>query len=57
MGYCYSNRVMYLDREIWLTFWNDNFDSDRKLWKVFAYEKYQALSAKNRPIATSCRSR
>jgi hypothetical protein len=38
VGYCYSNRVMYLDREIWLTFWNDNFDSNRKLWKVFAYE-------------------
>jgi hypothetical protein len=29
---------MYLDREDWSTFWNDNFDSNKKLWKVFAYE-------------------
>jgi hypothetical protein len=37
-GYCYSSRVMYLDRENWSTFWNDNFDSNKKLWKLFAYE-------------------
>jgi len=37
-GYCYSHRVMYLDRETWSTYWNDNFDSNSKLWKVFAYE-------------------
>ncbi|MGH9829072.1 MAG: DUF1329 domain-containing protein, partial [Blastocatellia bacterium] len=37
-GYCYGDRVMYLDHEVWSTFWNDNFDSNHKLWKVFAYE-------------------
>jgi len=37
-GYCYGNRVMYLDRETWESFWNDNYDSNHKLWKVFAYE-------------------
>ncbi|MGH7916291.1 MAG: DUF1329 domain-containing protein [Candidatus Binataceae bacterium] len=37
-GYCYGDRVMYLDREVWSTFWNDNFDSNHKLWKAFAYE-------------------
>jgi Protein of unknown function (DUF1329) len=37
-GYCYGDRVMYLDKEIWSTYWNDNFDSNHKLWKIFAYE-------------------
>jgi hypothetical protein len=37
-GYCYGDRVMYLDKEVWQTYWNDNFDSNHKLWKVFAYE-------------------
>ncbi len=40
-GYCYADRVMYLDKEVWSTFWNDNFDSNHKLWKVFAYENAQ----------------
>lgn len=36
-GYCYSSRIMYVERAMWLADWLDNFDTNRKLWKVFWY--------------------
>jgi Protein of unknown function (DUF1329) len=37
-GYCYGNRVLWVDKEFWLPYWVDLFDSSHKLWKVAAYE-------------------
>jgi hypothetical protein len=37
-GYCYGNRVLWVDKEFWLPYWVDDFDANHKLWKVFAYE-------------------
>jgi hypothetical protein len=37
-GYCYGNRVLWVDKEFWLPYWVDLFDANHKLWKVAAYE-------------------
>ena len=36
-GYCYSSRVMYVDKEFWDGDWVDLYDSNHKLWKSIAY--------------------
>jgi hypothetical protein len=36
-GYCYSSRVMYIDKELWGGGWVDLYDSNRKLWKAIYY--------------------
>jgi hypothetical protein len=36
-GYCYSSRIMYVDKEFWQGDWVDLYDSNRKLWKSIAY--------------------
>jgi hypothetical protein len=36
-GYCYSSRVMYIDKEHWNGNWVDLYDSNKKLWKSIAY--------------------
>jgi hypothetical protein len=36
-GYCYSHRVLYVDRELWDSEWNDMYDSNGKLWKFMAF--------------------
>jgi hypothetical protein len=36
-GYCYSSRIMYVDREHWLGNWVDLYDSNHKLWKSISY--------------------
>ncbi len=36
-GYCYSHRVMYVDKELWDSEWNDMYDSNGKLWKFMAF--------------------
>ncbi|HKV54987.1 MAG TPA: DUF1329 domain-containing protein, partial [Candidatus Binataceae bacterium] len=36
-GYCYSSRVMYIDKEFWDGMWVDLYDSNRKLWKTISY--------------------
>jgi hypothetical protein len=33
-GYCYGNRVMWLDKEFWGATWSDLYDSNHKLWKM-----------------------
>jgi hypothetical protein len=41
-GYCYSSRIMYIDKELWGGGWVDLYDSARKLWKVINYYGYFA---------------
>jgi Protein of unknown function (DUF1329) len=36
-GYCYSSRVMYIDKEFWDGEWVDLFDSNHQLWKSISY--------------------
>jgi hypothetical protein len=36
-GYCYSDRIIYADKEHWNADWVDLFDSNRKLWKAISY--------------------
>jgi hypothetical protein len=36
-GYCYSSRIMYVDKELWGGGWVDLYDSNRKLWKAIYY--------------------
>jgi Protein of unknown function (DUF1329) len=36
-GYCYSSRVIYVDKEHWNGDWVDLYDSNRKLWKSISY--------------------
>jgi hypothetical protein len=36
-GYCYSSRVMYIDKENWGATYVDNYDANRKLWKMIDY--------------------
>jgi hypothetical protein len=36
-GYCYSSRVMYVDKELWDGEWVDLFDSNHQLWKSISY--------------------
>lgn len=36
-GYCYSSRVMYIDKEFWDAEWVDLFDSNHQLWKSISY--------------------
>jgi Protein of unknown function (DUF1329) len=36
-GYCYSSRIMYVDKEFWDGDWVDLYDSNHKLWKSIAY--------------------
>ncbi len=36
-GYCYSSRIMYVDREHWDANWIDLYDSNHKLWKSISY--------------------
>jgi hypothetical protein len=33
-GYCYGNRVMWIDKEIWWSTWSDLYDANHKLWKM-----------------------
>ncbi len=33
-GYCYSRRVMYVDKETYNDLWNDLYDAAGKLWKI-----------------------
>ncbi|HZO82522.1 MAG TPA: DUF1329 domain-containing protein [Candidatus Binataceae bacterium] len=33
-GYCYGSRIMYVDKEVFYTVWNDLYDSNLRLWKV-----------------------
>jgi uncharacterized protein DUF1329 len=37
VGYCYSSRIIYADREHWNGNWVDLFDSNKKLWKAISY--------------------
>jgi hypothetical protein len=41
-GYCYSHRIMYVDKELWGASWVDLFDSNNKLWKSIYYYGYFA---------------
>jgi hypothetical protein len=34
-GYCYSNRVIYSDRHFAYPLWEELYDADGKLWKIF----------------------
>lgn len=36
-GYCYAHRVMYVDKELWDSEWNDMYDANGKLWKFMAF--------------------
>jgi len=36
-GYCYSSRIMYVDKELWHGMWVDLYDANRKLWKAISY--------------------
>jgi hypothetical protein len=36
-GYCYSSRIMYIDKEFWDGEWVDLFDSNHQLWKSISY--------------------
>jgi len=36
-GYCYSSRVMYIDKENWGATYVDLYDANRKLWKMIDY--------------------
>jgi hypothetical protein len=36
-GYCYSHRVMYIDKEYWGAAYVDNYDANQKLWKMIYY--------------------
>jgi hypothetical protein len=36
-GYCYSSRIIYVDREHWNGDWVDLYDSNKKLWKAISY--------------------
>lgn len=36
-GYCYSSRIMYVEKELWNGDWVDLYDSNRKLWKSISY--------------------
>ena len=31
-GYCYSSRIMYVDKELWHRMWMDLYDANYKLW-------------------------
>jgi hypothetical protein len=33
-SYCYSHRVMYIDRETWMNLFTEMYDVDGKFWKV-----------------------
>jgi Protein of unknown function (DUF1329) len=33
-GYCYSKRIIYIDKETAKTLWDDEYDSTGKLWKI-----------------------
>src|SRR6266849_10244786 len=37
-GYCYGKRIMYLDKRLGKDWWEDLYDSNMKLWKVFSFE-------------------
>jgi hypothetical protein len=41
-GYCYSSRIMYVDKELWGASWVDLYDANRKLWKAIYYYGYFA---------------
>ena len=34
-GYCYGKRVMYVDKATFAPLWEDLYDSDLKLWRIF----------------------
>lgn len=34
-GYCYGSRIMYVDDAFWYAIWEEIYDSNMKLWKVF----------------------
>jgi len=34
-GYCYGRRVMYVDKTSWAPLWEDLYDTDLHLWKIF----------------------
>jgi Protein of unknown function (DUF1329) len=36
-GYCYSSRIMYVERAMWLADWVEGYDTAHKLWKFFWY--------------------
>jgi hypothetical protein len=36
-GYCYSHRVMYIDKEYWGAAYVENYDASQKLWKLIYY--------------------
>lgn len=36
-GYCYSHRIIYVDKETWNASWMDLYDSSAKLWKMLRY--------------------
>ena len=36
-GYCYSSRIMYVNKEVWHGMWVNLYDANRKLWKVISY--------------------
>jgi hypothetical protein len=36
-GYCYSSRVMYIDKEYWGATYVDLYDANHKLWKMIDY--------------------
>jgi len=34
-GYCYGSRIMYVDNAFWYAIWQEIYDSNMKLWKIF----------------------
>jgi hypothetical protein len=34
-GYCYGSRIMYVDKAFWYGIWEEIYDANMKLWKVF----------------------
>ncbi|MBF6567877.1 MAG: DUF1329 domain-containing protein [Candidatus Binataceae bacterium] len=36
-GYCYGNRVQYLDKQTYINGWTDLYDQNDKLWKISPY--------------------
>jgi Protein of unknown function (DUF1329) len=34
-GYCYESRMMYVDKAFWYAIWEEIYDSNMKLWKIF----------------------
>jgi hypothetical protein len=34
-GYCYGSRIMYVDKAFWYADWEEIYDSNLKLWKIF----------------------